>query len=574
MRRIIFIVVPISLAVAIGFLCLPAESQTGGSFVALQGSTPGTAQSGHVNITGTLRTGGFTMPTGAAAGHVLTSNGTGVATWMPPAGLTLPYSGSTNFSNGLAFHVINLGTGAADGIQATTNSNAGYALIGNATATSGETIGAYGLSISPDGYGVFGSNGAGSGNGYGGYFRTLSSAGRAVFGVATANSGTTHGGYFEAWSTGGTGVFGYATASTGSNWGGRFESFSTSGVGVLGQASANSGSTVGVRGTSASPSGRGVVGSTSATTGSAIGVEGNSAGGNGIGVLGNVTATTGTTNGVYGQSFSNAGAGVFGVATATSGNTYGGFFQSNSSVGTAVHGTAIATSGLNYGGRFETSSSTGTGVFGNCIAISGAAWGVWARTLSNSSTAYGVYGDEPAGGAGHAVYANGTLAATGTKSFQIDHPLDPDNYYLNHFCAEAPEPINFYSGNVVTDGKGYATVTLPNYFEEINRDFRYQLTVIGKFAQAIIAEEIMNNQFTIQTNEPRVKVSWRVEAIRNDRWVQKYGYKTEQEKENEFKGKYLNPELYNQPKERGLLYRPTAENVGKSASAKRTEPRR
>jgi hypothetical protein len=157
------------------------------------------------------------------------------------------------------------------------------------------------------------------------------------------------------------------------------------------------------------------------------------------------------------------------------------------------------------------------------------------------------------------VFADGSFAATGTKSFQIDHPLMPETHYLNHFCTEGPDPMNAYSGNVVTDAQGYATVQLPDYFESINRDFRYQLTCIGQFAQAIVAEEIRNNQFVIRTSKPYVKVSWRVEAIRNDRWVQRYGYQTEQEKEDEIKGKYLNPELYGQPKEQGIHYRPEPE---------------
>jgi hypothetical protein len=120
--------------------------------------------------------------------------------------------------------------------------------------------------------------------------------------------------------------------------------------------------------------------------------------------------------------------------------------------------------------------------------------------------------------------------------------------------------MNFYSGNVITDAQGYATVTLPDYFEAINRDFRYQLTVIDSsddFVLAKVVQKIRNNQFVIRTSKPHVEVSWRVEAIRNDLYVQRYGFQTEQEKEDDIKGKYLHPELYGQPKERGLHYRPT-----------------
>jgi hypothetical protein len=33
----------------------------------------------------------------------------------------------------------------------------------------------------------------------------------------------------------------------------------------------------------------------------------------------------------------------------------------------------------------------------------------------------------------------------------------------------------------------HATVQLPEWFSVLNKDFRYQLTVIGQFAQAIVA---------------------------------------------------------------------------------------
>jgi hypothetical protein len=49
-----------------------------------------------------------------------------------------------------------------------------------------------------------------------------------------------------------------------------------------------------------------------------------------------------------------------------------------------------------------------------------------------------------------------------------------------------------------------------------NRDFRYQLTVIDQFAQAIVAKKIANNTFTIRTNKPGVEVSWQITGIRHD----------------------------------------------------------
>ena len=62
--------------------------------------------------------------------------------------------------------------------------------------------------------------------------------------------------------------------------------------------------------------------------------------------------------------------------------------------------------------------------------------------------------------------------------------------------------MNVYNGNITTNAEGIAVVELPEYFESLNRDFRYQLTVIGAFAQAIVKEEVSDNQFTIQTDQP------------------------------------------------------------------------
>jgi hypothetical protein len=317
-----------------------------------------------------------------------------------------------------------------------------------------------------------------------------------------------------------------------------------------------------------------VYGLAAASSGTNYGVYGRSDSTSGTGVYGWANATSGFTSGVYGQSDSTNGRGVIGVATATSGDAYGVLGRSDSSFGIGVYGRATASSGTNYGVYGRSDSTDGRGVLGWATASSGGAWGVVGLTSSPASNAYGVIGFEPSGSAGHAVYANGSFAATGTKSFQIDHPLNPENYYLNHFCTEGPEPYNVYRGNVVTDAKGYATIQLPDYFESINRDPTYHLTIVDDgerddFVLVKVVRKIRNNQFTIRTSAPHVEVSWRVEAIRNDRYVQKYGYKTEQEKEDSIKGKYVQPELYGMPKEYGIHYRPDME---RSALERATPP--
>jgi hypothetical protein len=137
-------------------------------------------------------------------------------------------------------------------------------------------------------------------------------------------------------------------------------------------------------------------------------------------------------------------------------------------------------------------------------------------------------------------------------SFKIDHPLDPENKYLYHSFVESPDMMNIYNGNITTGKSGEAIVTLPDYFSALNRDFRYQLTVIGTFSQAIVAEEIMGNRFTIKTSAPNVKVSWQVTGIRQDAYANKHRIPVEEEKSQQERGHYLHPDVFNQTKERGI----------------------
>lgn len=247
---------------------------------------------------------------------------------------------------------------------------------------------------------------------------------------------------------------------------------------------------------------------------------------------------------------------LFAESPATSGISYCLYGLNDSSMGTGVAGIAASLTGNTYGVQGLNDSNSGTGVFGLAASSSGGAWGVWGRTYSNSSAAYGVVGTEPGGSPGHAILAQGTLGASGTKSFHIDHPLKPETHYLNHFCSEAPEPQNIYNGVAQLDEHGEAWVQLPDYFESINVEPRYSLTPVGAPMPALhIAEEISANRFKISGGLPGKKVSWEVKATRNDRWVQRYGFQTEQEKELEIKGKFLHPELFGQSAERGILYR-------------------
>jgi hypothetical protein len=178
--------------------------------------------------------------------------------------------------------------------------------------------------------------------------------------------------------------------------------------------------------------------------------------------------------------------------------------------------------------------------------------------------------------AGNGFYA-GNLNVTGklTKgsgSFKIDHPLDPASKYLSHSFVESPDMMNVYNGNITTDRHGLATVNLPDYFEALNGDFRYQLTVIGQFAQAIVAKKIAANRFVIRTSRPHVEVSWQVTGIRHDAYANAYRIPVEEDKTAQEQGYYLHPEVFGQPESKSISAAskasPSSQNVFADASHK------
>ena len=168
-------------------------------------------------------------------------------------------------------------------------------------------------------------------------------------------------------------------------------------------------------------------------------------------------------------------------------------------------------------------------------------------------------GKDQAPTAGH-FFGDVTVSGTLTKgagAFRIDHPLEPAHKYLQHSFVESPDMMDVYNGNVTTNGKGFATVTMPRWFQALNRTFRYQLTVIGKpgqFVQTMIVKEIAHNRFTLETSKANVKVSWQVTGIRHDPYANAHRTQVVVPKPKAEQGKYLHPELYGKPKADGIGY--------------------
>jgi hypothetical protein len=56
---------------------------------------------------------------------------------------------------------------------------------------------------------------------------------------------------------------------------------------------------------------------------------------------------------------------------------------------------------------------------------------------------------------------------------------------------------------VTLDDNGEAVVTLPDWVEALNEDFRYQLTCIGGAAPVYVAQEVSEGNFRIAGGSPR-----------------------------------------------------------------------
>jgi len=379
------------------------------------------------------------------------------------------------------------------------------------------------------------------------------------------------------------------------------------------------GSTVGVYGSSSSGTGTGVYALGGLfgvdATGIAYGVRGISP--SGTGVYGNSSSGTGVlaysssgpgvvaSGGTYGGDFTGTGGGSYGVSA--TGGGYGGYFtgtgfgsygvyatgesrgffggatssSSNPTIGCSAD--AVNTSfGDAYGGFFTGSSTSGTsyGVYGRALSGygvyglggpygvrgEGSTHGVYGVAHNNGG--YGVYGSNGGNSGTWAGYFSGDTHMTGNLEvigfifkpgggFKIDHPTDPANKYLYHSFVESPDMKNIYDGVVTIDAKGEATVTLPDWFGAVNKDFRYQLTCIGGFAPVYVADKIKNNRFRIAGGTPGLEVSWQITGIRQDAYASAHRIPVEEVKSDKERGKYLHPKEQGVSETLGMNYEET-----------------
>ncbi len=264
--------------------------------------------------------------------------------------------------------------------------------------------------------------------------------------------------------------------------------------------------------------------------------------------------------GIYMPDLQNGGNGTLYGAYLTAGSIsggaairYGAYIDVNNSTGTGYSRTGIRI----YSGDLTNINGSSYGLRSNAYGGS-EAYAVYAYGSSDNDN-YGIYASCGVSDENYGGYFYGNLHSTGSNTkgsggFKIDHPLDPENQYLNHSDVESPDMMNIYNGNITTNANGEAIVTLPDYFEALNTDFRYQLTVIGTFAQAIISETITNNRFAIKTDKPFIDVSWQVTGIRQDAFAKTTRKSIEELKPDDEIGLYMHPEAFGYGLEKSVDY--------------------
>lgn len=300
----------------------------------------------------------------------------------------------------------------------------------------------------------------------------------------------------------------------------------------------------------------------------AIGVQGTSPQ---IGVQGIAGGTgvegQGGGNGVHGVTGSSSASGVFGE------NTGGGIGVSGSAIGDGAQNQPFA-AGV-YG---QAAGDLASGVFGSSANGNGVTGqGIWGVVgvgnfgLSSWATEEGLQVFVNKGA--EAGFFNGPVQVLGllTKAgggFKIDHPTDPANKYLSHSFVESPDMKNVYDGVVELNSRGEAAVKLPNWFEALNRDFRYQLTAIGGPGPDLhIARGVRKNAFRIAGGKPRMKVSWQITGIRKDTWAEENRLPVEHKKARNERGFYLHPEVHHKPEEKGIRWAHDPEYMSRVKSA-------
>ena len=109
--------------------------------------------------------------------------------------------------------------------------------------------------------------------------------------------------------------------------------------------------------------------------------------------------------------------------------------------------------------------------------------------------------------------ATGATGPTGSKTFIIDHPTDP-NRHLVHACIEGPEVGVYYRGSAMIQEES-VVIQLPNYVPAFATNFTVQITPIYDPGQPIVTyatTRVINGAFEV--HGPPGSFYWLVNASR------------------------------------------------------------
>ncbi len=204
------------------------------------------------------------------------------------------------------------------------------------------------------------------------------------------------------------------------------------------------------------------------------------------------------------------------------------------------------------GFKIEDISNNSTALYANTTGTGKAGSFIIDNSNSTASALYvATWGTGYAGFFMGDVYVSGNINKS-SSSVKTDHPLDPENKYLQHSTVSSSDMMNVYNGNIILDDNGEAIIKLPEWFESLNKEFRYQLTCIGGYAPVYIAKKISGNSFKIAGGIQRMEVSWQVTGVRQDPYANQHRIQVEVEKSERERGHYLHYKEYNQPVEKSI----------------------
>jgi len=181
---------------------------------------------------------------------------------------------------------------------------------------------------------------------------------------------------------------------------------------------------------------------------------------------------------------------ISGGGTGLTSITTGNAFLSSNSAGTALtYRTFTAGSGMQItvsandvtfaATGASTGTVTGTGTSGYIVA-----WTASGTALTNSLINQ----------VGTVVNVNGSIKAT-TKSFKIDHPLDPKNKYLEHGSLEGPEHGIYQRGTA--SGYKEVEVLMPDYFVALCED-NYSIQITSRINAHLYVSKSNKNGFKVK----------------------------------------------------------------------------